>query len=140
MFPVIGGERFGGIEAPTSDEAAAGEVEIPGYCIRWIGCMLSLSALIAFRYQDAGFTAKIDGGNVDEYATVAQAATSSARADGNRRSVHVPGGKQLTSPGRALPAWIPMRSDSLSEGHTLVAGMHAMAANVRPSRLSASIL
>jgi len=95
--PIIGGDRFGGVEALVSDKAAAGEVEVQGICIHYIGCTPSLSVLVAFNYASAGFTIRVNGGSINEYATVPQAGASSARAHGNRRTVRVPGGKQLAT-------------------------------------------
>jgi len=94
--PVIGGDTFGGVQALISDKAAAAEASTPQYCITYIGCTPSLSVLAAFNYSDAHITVDIDGGNINDYATVPQASAGSA-AVSNRRIVHVPGGKQLAS-------------------------------------------
>ncbi len=94
--PFIGGDNFGGVEGLISDEAAAAEASTPSYCIKYIGCTPSISVLVAFNYQTGGFTWDIDGGNINDYATVPQDEASAARAT-NRRTVHVPGGKQLAT-------------------------------------------
>jgi uncharacterized repeat protein (TIGR01451 family) len=95
--PIIGGDRFGGVEALVSDAAAAGEVEIPGFCIHYIGCTPSISVLVAFDYANAGFTIRLNGGSINEYATVPQAVAGSARVQGSHRAVRVPGGKQMAT-------------------------------------------
>jgi uncharacterized repeat protein (TIGR01451 family) len=94
--PVIGGDTFGGVQALISDKAAAAEASTPQYCIKYIGCTPSLSVLVAFNYSNAHITADINGGNINDYATVPQA-TASTAAVSNRRVVRVPAGKQLAS-------------------------------------------
>jgi hypothetical protein len=98
--PLIGGDRLGDVEGLISDKGAAAEASTPQYCVNLVyteACTPSLSVLVAFNYQNAGFTVRIDGGSINEYATVAQAGASSARVNGNRRTVRVPGGKQMAS-------------------------------------------
>ena len=94
--PFIGGDNFGGVEGLISDEAAAAEASTPSYCIRYIGCTPSISVLVAFNYQTGRFTWDIDGGNINDYATVPQDEASGARAT-NRRTVRVSRGKQLAT-------------------------------------------
>ena len=86
--PFIGGDNFGGVQGLISDEAAAAEASTPSYCIRYIGCTPSISVLVAFNYQTGSFTWDIDGGNINDYATVPQDEASGARAT-NRRTVRV---------------------------------------------------
>jgi uncharacterized repeat protein (TIGR01451 family) len=95
--PIIGGDRFGGVQALVSDRAAAGEVEVPGWCVKYIGCTPSLSALVAFEYQNASFHVKIDEGSIGEYGTVAQVRAGSARSQASRRTIRIPAGKQMAS-------------------------------------------
>ncbi len=95
--PIIGGDTFGGVAGLISDKGAAAEASLPRYCIRYLGCTPKIGVLIGFDYQTGKFTFDIGGGNINEYATVTQASASSARAQGNSRTVHVPGGKQMAS-------------------------------------------
>lgn len=93
--PIIGGDTIGGVEGLISDKGAAAQVSIPSICVPFLGCTPN-SILVAFNYQTGGFTWDIGGGNINDFATVPQASASSARG-ANRRTVSIPGGKQLAS-------------------------------------------
>ncbi len=101
--PVIGGDSFGGVQAIVSDAAAAAEASLPQYCVSvdlgfhtYKECTPALSFLAAFDWDTGTVSIDLDGGNLNDYATVAQASASSAAVTANR-SVHVPAGKQLAS-------------------------------------------
>ncbi len=93
--PIIGGDTAGGVEGLISDKAAAAQVSIPQFCAPFIGCSPG-SILVAFNFQTGKFTWDIGGGNINDFATVPQA-SASAVGGTNRRTVSVPGGKQLAS-------------------------------------------
>ncbi|HTW42283.1 MAG TPA: hypothetical protein VMD79_08205 [Solirubrobacteraceae bacterium] len=95
--PILGGDDLGGVTALISDEAAAGEVHAEVCAPKWLfggGCIRE-SLVIAYVYASNSFKFNL-GGNVSEYATVAQAA-SAAKAGADTRTLHVPAGKRSAS-------------------------------------------
>jgi uncharacterized repeat protein (TIGR01451 family) len=94
--PILGGDSLGGVAALISDEAAAGEVSASICLPSWLGrhC-LTQSLVIAYVFSSGSFHFNL-GGNINEYATVAQAA-SAATAGANRFKVRVPSGRELAS-------------------------------------------
>jgi hypothetical protein len=101
--PVIGGDTFGGVQALISDEAAAAEASLPQYCVSvdvgfhtYTACSPKITFLAAFDWATGKVTVDLNGGNINDYATVPQASASAAVA-GNSRFVHVPARRQLAS-------------------------------------------
>ncbi len=95
--PILGGANLGGVTALVSDEAAAGEVSASVCVPRWLfggGCYTQ-SLVIAYVFSNGSFQFDLDG-DINDYATVAQAA-SSARAGANTRTVRVPSAKRFAS-------------------------------------------
>jgi len=101
--PVLGDDSFGGVEALVSDKAAAAQASIPQYCVSvdlgfhtYTECTPKISILVAFDWGTGRVSAYLDGGNLNDYATVPQAVAASAAAS-NSRTVRVPAGRQLAS-------------------------------------------
>ena len=75
--PVIGGDSFGAVQALISDEAAAAEASSPQYCVSvdlgfhtYTESILKITFLAAYSWSTGEVTVDLDGGNIDEYATV----------------------------------------------------------------------
>ncbi len=101
--PVIGGDSFGAVQALISDEAAAAEASLPQYCVSvdlgfhtYTECTPKITFLAAYDWSTGKVTVDLNGGNINDYATVPQVSSSSA-AGSDTRFVRVPSGKQLAS-------------------------------------------
>jgi hypothetical protein len=101
--PLIHGDTFGGVEALVSDEAAAAEASLPQYCASvnlgfhtYTECTPKITFLAAFNWTTGHVTVDMNGGNINDYATVPLLSATDARA-GAVHVVKVPAGKQLAS-------------------------------------------
>ena len=101
--PVIGGDSFGSVQALISDEAAAAQASLPQYCVSvdlgfhtYTECTPKITFLAAYDWSTGKVTVDLNGGNINDYATVPQVSSSSA-AGADTRFVRVPSGKQLAS-------------------------------------------
>ncbi len=101
--PLIHGDTFGGVQALISDEAAAAEASLPQYCASvdlgfhtYTECTPKITFLAAFDWTTGKVTVDMNGGSINDYATVSQLIASDA-AVGGSRFVHVPARKQLAS-------------------------------------------
>jgi uncharacterized repeat protein (TIGR01451 family) len=94
--PILGGDDLGGVQALISDKAAAGEVSA-GVCLpSWLGGHCYTEHLvIAYVFASGSFQFNL-GGNINDYATVSQAA-STAAAGASRRTVHLPRGRRFAA-------------------------------------------
>ena len=101
--PVVGNETFAGVQALISDEAAAAQASVPQYCVTvdlgfhtYRECTPKITFLAAFDWATGRVSVDLNGGNIDDYATVPQLTADDAVAV-DSRFVHVPAGKQLAS-------------------------------------------
>jgi hypothetical protein len=101
--PLIHGDTFGGVEALVSDEAAAAEASLPQYCASvnlgfhtYTECTPKITFLAAFNWTTGHVTVDMNGGNINNYATVPLLSASDARA-GAVHVVNVIAGKQLAT-------------------------------------------